>query len=288
MAVPEIFALIRCSDVRSLLLISGVVFATSCSGNGEPRNSQNVEFTGEESQTGDSGGDVSPPENIAGAFLVTPEMQSCVVDSFQIDGHLVSICGLAFKAKTDQSISRINLPSRRIPPEPLRTDTATVRVYGSDERDASLQAQKAYKLEKVDFKIGGNAYQSDTTLLLSINREQMLVYSSMPLSKSGSSAIEQIQASLGYGKMLFQKSFPEGGSYPRPNSLDSFLTGLLIQAGMSFVLPRNSSVEAEKDEKASSLRLLKDAKEFSAKRISETDIKEWLASSQIDLSLIFN
>ena len=268
----------------------GALASGACAGEGEQRNPEVLGAN--ERQQGEPAGDegAQPPTNIAGAFLVSPKVGSCLFDARESDASMLSVCGLTFDSKPvsrEQNLRLKDLP----PPSAIASGSLTLKVFAADADAAARAAQSWYGLSAVrayeSTPGASSALGASARALVRIDDRSMLVYMRSGLRDQASAAPAKVEADLRVLALPAKwasdsKDLEPGLHQPisgKGHPIDSLALQAVFKAGLKVSMAESAvgGTPGITPAVPSSLRF---------DSLTEHDIIAWLSSAKINFSLI--
>jgi hypothetical protein len=220
------------------------------------------------------------PTNIAGAFLVSPDMRSCLNEVKDTDQSLVSMCGVVLNAEPVAGEQRLSSEFLSREPEPFGNDPLTLKIYAESREKALARGQLSYVADRVTTDYANLSVTSDNMRLVYVDEKRLMIYARSNLANvTDGNEAAKVTAALKLGKARFEKS-KESIWQIQPDSfaLDKMFLEMMLQAGLkisvveSTMLPDGTTVNGA----------------IGTESLKLGDVGSWLSAASIDWSLIMD
>jgi hypothetical protein len=216
------------------------------------------------------------PTNIAGAFLVSPDMRSCLNEVKETDQSLVSMCGVVLNAEPVADEQGLSSEFLSREPEPVDKQSLTLKIYAQSSEKALIRGQSSYVANESTTDYAGLSVPSEKMRLVYVDEKRLMIYTRSSLANvpDGSSA-SKVAASLKFGKARFETS-KESIWKIKPDSLalDKMFLEMMLRAGLKISVVESSTSNSGGSIGTASLKL--------------GDVGSWLSAASIDWSLIMD
>lgn len=221
------------------------------------RRKNRLQPNGPSATAAESAESALPPNNLAGAFLVTPKLSSCLWEKKPGSSSVMSLCGVSFLAVRNPDLDKSKSENplgfaegfrpREATPLLIENRVAGMIVRAVDPEQAAALAQENFIASELVVYAGRKEVQSENRITFKYAPGKYVIYGRSEL-ESRDEQPRAVAMALAFRKVVFSSAMPATNFASAGDLFDGLIANLLLKAGLLKAEPAQGLSLVEREE----------------------------------------